>query len=106
MSNPHTFELGHYSEDMPVVSQKTVLRDVEHIIGSGNGTLDFAVKGEDGYYTWNGVEDADWDVENVERIENGDEDRFIMYPAGETFTCEVDASEEEFNHGPVRCYCE
>jgi hypothetical protein len=91
---------------MPVVSQTTVLHDVEHIIGSGNGTLDFAVKGEDGYYTWNGVEDADWDVEDVDRIENTEEDRFIVYPVGETFTCEIDAGEDELNHGPVRCYCE
>ena len=91
---------------MTVVSQKTVLREVEHILGSGNRTLDFAVKGEEDYYTWNGVEDADWDVEDVARVENVEEDRFIMYPADETFTCEIDASKDEFNHGPVHCYCE
>jgi len=91
---------------MTVVSQKTVLREVEHILGSGNGTLDFAVKGEEEYYTWNGVEDADWDVEDVARVENVEEDRFVVYPAGETFTCEIDASKDKFNHGPVHCYCE
>jgi hypothetical protein len=91
---------------MTVVSQKTVLREVEHILGSGNGTLEFAVRGEEDYYTWNGVEDADWDVEDVARVKNVEEDRFIMYPTGETFTCEIDASEDEFNRGPVRCYCE
>lgn len=91
---------------MTVVSQKTVLREVEHILGSGNGTLDFAVKGEEDYYTWNGVEDADWDVEDVARVENVEEDRFIMYPADETFTCEIGASKDEFNHGPVHYYCE
>jgi hypothetical protein len=91
---------------MTVISQKTVLRDVEHILGSGSGTLDFAVKGEDDYYTWNGVEDADWNVEDIARVENVEEDRFIMYPVGETFICEIDAEEDEFNHGPVRCYCE
>lgn len=91
---------------MTVVSQKTVLRDVEYILGSGNGTLDFAVAGEDDYYTWNGVEDADWSVEDIKRVENVEEDRFILYPIGQTFTCEIEASEDEFNPGPVRCYCE
>ena len=91
---------------MTVVSQETVLQEVEYIIGSGNGTLDFAVKGEEDYYTWHGVENADWDIEDVDRVENIEEDRFIVYPAGKTFTCEIDASQEEFNQGPVRCYCE
>lgn len=91
---------------MTVISQKTVLRDVEYIIGSGSSTLDFAVEGEEDYYTWHGVEDADWEVEDVGHVENIKEDRFIMYPIGEMFTCEIEASEDEFNHGPVRCYCE
>lgn len=105
-NNQHTFELAHERESMTVVSQRTVLRDVEYILGSGNGTLDFAIQGEDELYTWHGVEDADWNVEDVERVENVDEDRFAMHPEGEVFVCEIDADDEEFNRGPVRCYCE
>jgi hypothetical protein len=90
---------------MTVVSQKTFLRGVKRILGSGNGTVEFAIRGEEDYYTWNGVEDADWDVEDFARVEHIEEDRFIMYPANEKYPCEIDASEEEFNHGPVRCYC-
>lgn len=89
---------------MPLVSQETVLTGVEHILGSGTGTLDFAVAGEDSYYTWHGTEDADWEVEGVARIENGDEDRFLIYPEGDSFTCEIDASGQEHNSGKVRCF--
>jgi hypothetical protein len=91
---------------MPQVSQRTVLEGVEHILGSGNGTLDFAVEGENQYYTWRGNEDAEWDVENVDRIENAEEDRFVIYPEGEYFVCEIEAEREEGNSGPVHCFCE
>jgi hypothetical protein len=91
---------------MPLVSQKTVLRQVEHVLASGNGTLDFAVAGDDEYHTWRGHEEADWTVEDAGRVENADEDRLVIYPEGEYFVCEIAAEDEEFNHGPVRCYCE
>ena len=91
---------------MTSVSQKTVLDEVEHILASGTGTLDFAVEGEDDYYTWRGSEEADWEVEDVARVENADEDRFVIYPEGEYFVCEIEADGEENNVGPVRCYCE
>jgi len=91
---------------MPLISKETVLTDVEHILGSGTGTLDFAVEEENSYYTWHGVEDADWTVEGVERVENDDEDRFVIYPKGDSFTCEIEADGEEHNTGPVRCHSE
>lgn len=91
---------------MPLVSQETVLTDVEHILGSGTGTLDFAVAGENSYYTWRGVENANWTVEGVERVENDDEDRFVIYPEGDSFTCEIPAEGDEANQGPVRCFSE
>ena len=91
---------------MTSVSQKTVLDKVEHILASGTGTLDFAVKGENDYYTWRGSEEADWEVEDVARVENADEDRSVIYPEGEYFVCEIDADGEENNVGPVRCFCE
>lgn len=91
---------------MPRISQTTRLDHVEHIIGSGAGILDFAVEGEDGYYTWEGNENADWEVENVDLVENGEEDRFVLFPEGEYFTCEIGAKGEEENDGPVRCWCE
>ena len=91
---------------MTSVSQKTVLDKVEHILASGTGTLDFAVEGERDYYTWRGSEEADWEVEDVARVENADEDRFVIYPEGEYFVCEIEADDEENNVGPVRCYCE
>ena len=59
---------------MPVIAQQTRLERVEHILGSGTGILDFAVESESGYRTWRGAEDADWEVEDVARIENDDED--------------------------------
>jgi hypothetical protein len=76
---------------MPVVTEKIVLDRVEHILGSGTGTLDFAVEGENGYYTWHVV--------------NVDEDRFEIRPET-VFTCEIPADGEENNEGPVRCWCE
>lgn len=90
---------------MPQISQQTRLDHVEHILGSGVGILDFAVEGDTEYYTWRGTEDAEWTVEDIDRVENGDEDRFIMYPEGEYFTCEIAADGEESNPGPVRCWC-
>lgn len=83
-----------------------MLRKVEHILGSGNGTLDFAVEGEDQYYTWNGTEDADWTITDAETLKNVDEDRIIVYPEGDYFICEITATQEEFNTGPVRCFSE
>ena len=91
---------------MPHIVQSTTLDAVEHILISGTGVLDFAVAGEDDYYTWLGTEDADWTVEDVSRVENGDEDRVILYPDADTFICEISANGEEHNQGPVRCYCE
>lgn len=91
---------------MPTISQTTVLRDVEHILGSGTGVLDFAVSGETQYRTWWGGEEADWTIEDVDRVENGDEDRFLIYPEGDSFVCEIEAQAEEGNAGPVHCYCE
>lgn len=91
---------------MARISQTTCLENVEHILGSGTGTLDFAVGGENSYYTWEGSEDADWTVEDVAHVENVEEDRFILHPKGEYFTCEIDADAEEENKGPVRCWCD
>lgn len=90
---------------MPIIRTKTTLEKVEHVVGSGTGTLDFAIAGEDDYYTWNGIENADWTVEDVDYVENIEEDRFILYPEGEYFTCEIEADDEEFNEGTVFCHC-
>ena len=91
---------------MPTIAQKARLDRVEHILGSGTGTLDFAVEGESAYYTWHGAEAADWEVDDVATVENDDEDRFIIYPESDYFTCEITADGEEHNTGPVRCWCE
>ncbi|ELZ20999.1 hypothetical protein C477_05857 [Haloterrigena salina JCM 13891] len=91
---------------MARITQPTRLDRVEHIIGSGTGMLDFAVEGENDYYTWDGGEDADWKIEDVDSVENIDEDRFIMYPDGEAFVCDIASEGEEGNTGPVRCWCE
>ena len=72
---------------MSRITQTTRLGRVEHILGSGTGTLDFAIEGEDVFYTWEGGEDADWDVEDVKSIENADEDRFLIFPEEKYFTC-------------------
>ena len=90
---------------MPRISQSITLDEVEHIVTSGTGVLDFAVVQVDEYYTWTGREDADWSIEDVDRVENIEEDRLVVYPEGETFVCEIAATSEEHNDGPVRCYC-
>jgi len=79
---------------MARITQSTRLSRVQHIVGSGTGVLDFAVDGEDGYYTWDGNEDADWEIEDVASVENIDEDRFILYPEGEFFVCEIESQGE------------
>lgn len=89
---------------MPFVDSSCRLDNVEHIEASGTGTLDFAVSGENVPLTWDGVEDADWTVEGVDRIENVEEDRFVIYPEGDYFVCEIEADGAEANNGPVRCW--
>ena len=91
---------------MSTISQSTRLERVEHVLGSANGVLDFAVEGRNEYVTWWGVEDAEWTVEDVDRIENAEEGRFIIFPEGDYFVCEIEAEAEEHNTGPVRCWCE
>lgn len=91
---------------MPRITDTTRLKRVEHILASGTGVLDFAVEGETGYYTWEGVEDANWKIQNVESVENDSEDRFFLYPEGDYFTCEIEADGEENNQGSVRCWCD
>jgi len=85
------------------ISAPACLNRVRHIIGSGTGVLEFAVEGESEYYAWEGNEDADWEVDDVGQVENIEEDRFIMYPSGESFVCEV---EEGASGGVVRCWSE
>jgi hypothetical protein len=91
---------------MTTITTDVRLDSVEHILANGSGTLDFAVAGEDGYTTWRGTEDADWNFDDVGGVENVDEDRFIVYPDGEYFVCDVNAAGEEQNPGPVECWCE
>lgn len=91
---------------MTRIAQSVKLRRVEHILGSGSGTLDFAVEGESDYLTWDGEEGADWEITDVGYVENAEEDRFILFPEGEYFTCEIEADSEERNVGPVRCWSE
>lgn len=91
---------------MDRITQTTTLDRVEYIIGSGTGILDFAVEGESGYYTWEGNEDANWKIEDVSYVENSDEDRLLIYPEGDFFTCEIYAEAEEGNSGPVWCWSE
>jgi hypothetical protein len=90
---------------MPSVIEQTRLDRVEHILASGTGTLDFAVEGEESYYTWRGTEEADWTVDDVASVENVEEDRILLRPTGEYFVCEIAADGDEHNTGPVRCYC-
>lgn len=80
---------------MPRISSGTELEHVKHILGSGAGTLDFAVEGENAYYTWEGYEEADWTIENVQRIENDQEDRFIVFPEDDYFTCKITLDDGE-----------
>lgn len=86
---------------MSRITQTTRLKRVEHILGSGSGVLDFAIEGEPAYRTWEGDEVADWTVDDVDSVENADEDRFLIYPVEEYFTCEIDA-----NRGVVHCWCD
>jgi len=90
---------------MSTITEDLVLEEVDHILVSGTGNLDFSVSGENSYYTWWGAEDSDWDVSDVDRVENVEEDRIILYPEAEFFTCEIEADGEEENTGPVRCHC-
>jgi hypothetical protein len=82
------------------------LKQVEHVLASGTGTLDFAVEGENDYYTWRGSEEGAWEVEDVARLENTEEDRVVIYPEEDYFVCEIEADGEKNNTGPVYCYCE
>lgn len=84
------------------VSQGTKLTRVEYILGSGTGVLDFAVQGEDDYYTWEGTENDDWSIKNVGRIENDSEDRFTVFPEEGYFTCEISLDEK----GRETVHCE
>lgn len=88
---------------MARITQPTRLERVEHILGSGVGILDFAVENESGYYTWEGDEDAQWSIDDVESVENTDEDRFIVYPKGDYFVCKIEPKE---GSASVRCWCE
>lgn len=89
-----------------IITDTTVLDEVEHVLASGTGTLDFVVAGEKDYYTWHGREDADWTVTGIENVENAEEDRIIVYPTGDFFHCEIESDGEEHNEGPVRCISE
>jgi hypothetical protein len=86
---------------MSRITGNTRLERVEHILASGSGILDFAIDSDDSYQTWEGREDSDWTVEDINYVENTDEDRLLIHPEGERFTCETDA-----DHGVVRCWCE
>jgi len=70
--------------------------------------LEFAVEGESEYSTWKGSEDADWEVDSVGRVENIEEDRFIMYPAGEYFICEIEliSDSRDVDESRARCWSE
>ena len=91
---------------MSTISQSTRLERVEHVLGSANGVLDFAVEGRNEHVTSWGTDDAEWTVEDVDRIESAEEGRFIIFPEGDYFVCEIEAESEEHNTGPVRCWCE
>lgn len=91
---------------MPTIDADITLERVEHILTSGTGVLDFSVEGATDYYSWWGVEDAEWNVTGVQSVENLEEDRFIIYPKGDYFRCEIEATGEEANIGPVRCRSE
>lgn len=84
------------------VSAPACLDRVRHIVGSGTGVLEFAVEGESEYYTWEGSEDADWEVDGIGRVENIEEDRFIMYPSSEYFVCEIELTSDAGSL--VRCW--
>jgi len=75
-------------------------------MGSGTGVLEFAVEGEREYYTWEGSEDEKWEVNDVGQVENIEEDRFIMYPAGEYFICEIEliSDSKDVDESRARCW--
>lgn len=85
--------------------QQRRLNKVEHILGSGGGVLDFAIEGQNEYETWVGPEDADWIVDGVDSVENVEEDRFVMYPEGSYFVCEIDPEGSDDGQ-TVRCWSE
>jgi hypothetical protein len=60
------------------------------------------------YYRWDGREDADWEITGVERIENIEEDRVIIYPKGEYFVCEIDVASDTgaVTENCVHCWSE
>lgn len=91
---------------MPRLAESVKLDRVHYIVGSGTGVLDFSVAGEEQYYTWDGQKAAEWNVEDVATVDNLEEDRFIMYPDGEYFMCEIEPQGDEGNLGPVTCWCE
>lgn len=89
---------------MARIQTETRLERVEHVLGSGSGVLDFAIEGESGYYTWEADEATEWVVENVGSVENTDEDRFVIYPEDEYFTCLIEP--DTGPAGRARCWCE
>lgn len=91
---------------MSRITQPTRLERVDYILGSGTGVLDFALQGESSYATWEGDEEVDWEIDDVSHVENAEEDRFIIYPRGEHFVCEIRIGTEEESTGSVRCWCE
>jgi len=40
---------------MSTITEDIVLEEVDHILVSGTGILDFSVSGDDSYYTWWGL---------------------------------------------------
>lgn len=93
----------HYFTNMKI-DETTKLTAIEFILGSGAGTLDFAVEGDEEYYTWSGEEDSEWTIEDTDRVENDEEDRFILHPEDNFFTCIVDVTDE--GKDTVNCWCE
>lgn len=91
---------------MSDTGQERRLERVEHILGSGTGVLDFAIDGQNQYETWVGLEDAEWTVDGVESVENAEEDRFIMYPEGDYFICEITSEESSDEKEVVQCWSE
>jgi hypothetical protein len=93
---------------MVEITGPTRLNRVEHIIGSGTGVLDLSVVDESEYRTWIGSENADWEITGVERVENIEEDRFIIYPEEEYFICEIEAEvgSGDSSGTRVRCWTE
>ncbi len=88
------------------ISQDRRFERVEHIEVSVPSVLHFGVECDSTRYTWDGVEDAEWTIDDVDYVENGDEDYFFLYPEEDYFVCEIEATREEGNLGPVHCWCE